>query len=657
MPKNSPVSTRPSLRLAKTRKGLAIAAVPTAIAVGLSLLPSAAAQSSSTDAVANLGGNGSNLSDSIAPKDPPVRTPISTEYPDVPDLPAGVKVNRVEYLTNRLLKVYIQSAAMPDKERVVQIQLARDWYSSPDKTFPEVWALDGLRARDDESGWIIETNILSQYADRNVNVIMPVGGESSFYSDWEKPDQGDHYMWETFLTRELIPVLDNEYRSNKKRAIVGISMGGTAAVNLAERNPQLFDFVGSFSGYLDTTSRGMPEAIQAAQTDAGGYTSSNMWGAPYSQGWIDHDPKLGTEALKDMTVYVSSGSGKDDFGVGQSVSKGPANMAGVGLEVISRMSTQTFVNYAKRAGVEPITRFRPTGVHSWEYWQFEMNAAWSSIADALQIPKEDRGADCAPIGAIAQATESGVIGNCINNEYDVAKGGKAQDFQGGTAYWSPQTGAHAIFGRIGARYANEGGPEGWLGFPKTGEEKTPDGRGRYVHFENGSIYWTPDKGAWAIPHDMVDAWGETGWENGILKYPVGQAKAVGDGFIQEFEGGMLTRNPDDSHSLVFGAIGAKYQEMGGPESKLGYPKGNEHAIEGGWFQEFEHGSIYFSGPSGAHYILNGAIKDEWGKRDWERGEMGWPTEDYKEIAAGGLTQKFQHGTISEIMGQVKVEKS
>ncbi len=32
------------------------------------------------------------------------------------------------------------------------------------------------------------------------------------------------------------------------------------------------------------------------------------------QDWSDHDPKLRIEALKDMKVYVSSGSGKDDYG-------------------------------------------------------------------------------------------------------------------------------------------------------------------------------------------------------------------------------------------------------------------------------------------------------------------------------------------------------
>ena len=168
------------------RRRMALVALPTAAVLGLSLIPFAGAQSS-------LPGGGS-LSDSFAPDTPPQRDPIDTTYPEVEGLPEGVDVNRVEYLSPRHVKVYIQSAAMPEQEQVVQILLARDWYSQPDKDFPEVWALDGLRARDDESGWTIETNIEKFYADKNVNVIMPVGGESSFYTDWEEPDNAKHYM-------------------------------------------------------------------------------------------------------------------------------------------------------------------------------------------------------------------------------------------------------------------------------------------------------------------------------------------------------------------------------------------------------------------------------------------------------------------------------
>ena len=630
------------------RRRMALVALPTAAVLGLSLIPLAGAQS-------ELPG-GSSLSDSFAPSKPLDREPINTTYPEVEGLPEGVDVNRVDYLSPRHLKVYIQSAAMPEHEQVVQILLARDWYSQPDKQFPEVWALDGLRARDDESGWTIETNIEQYYADKNVNVIMPVGGESSFYTDWAEPDNGKHYMWETFLTQELVPILDNQFRSNKQRAVVGISMGGTAAMNLAQRHPYLYDFVGSFSGYLDTTSPGMPQAIQAAQMDAGGYNAEKMWGPLYSQEWYNHDPKLGIKELGDMTTYVSAGSGQDDYGSPDSVAKGEANLAGIGLEVLSRMSTDSFAKRAKREGVDVISKLRPSGVHSWEYWQFEMTQAWPYIADTFGLGEVDRGADCEVTGEIAKVTGNGEIGNCLNDEY-VVDDGRAQDFSGGTAYWSPDSGAHALYGRINARYAEMGGPTSWLGFPTTGEKTTPDGVGRFVHFENGSIYWTPSTGAHAITKSMMKPWGANGYETGDLKYPIAPVVNIdGGGQYQFFQNGVLVEAKQDGKKkgyIVHGAIGAKYKDMGGPNSAAGAPRGGEKKLKKGAFQEFENGNIYWSKDTGAHFIPYGDIFDHWGENGFENGKYGYPTSDQEDILAGGLKQDFQDGTITTTMGMTR----
>jgi diacylglycerol O-acyltransferase/trehalose O-mycolyltransferase len=52
---------------------------------------------------------------------------------------------------------------------------------------PAVYLLDGLRARDDRSGWDIETNVFDQFAGSGISVVAPVGGRSSFYSDWYGP--------------------------------------------------------------------------------------------------------------------------------------------------------------------------------------------------------------------------------------------------------------------------------------------------------------------------------------------------------------------------------------------------------------------------------------------------------------------------------------
>ena len=70
-----------------------------------------------------------------------------------------------------------------------------------------VYLLDGLRARDDRNGWDIETGAFSWFDGSGVSVVAPVGGMSSFYTDWYRPAVGDGttqtYKWETFLTSEL----------------------------------------------------------------------------------------------------------------------------------------------------------------------------------------------------------------------------------------------------------------------------------------------------------------------------------------------------------------------------------------------------------------------------------------------------------------------
>lgn len=643
---------RPSSRGASRRVGAAILAVPLSVALALPLAAPAAAQGGS------LGGLGNYLD----PDDVPERPTQETTDQDLPGLPDGVDVDRVEWLSDRWANVYINTPSMPGEPVLVQILLARDWYSQPDRDFPSVWALDGLRARDDESGWTLSTNIQQFYADKNVNVIMPVGGASSFYTDWEEdPEEGTTYNWETFLTQELPAVLREGWRTTEQRAITGISMGGTAAVNLAQRHPELFQFVGSFSGYLDTTSPGVPQAINFATKEGNGFDAQRMWGSYGSARWDENDPKQHVDKLKDMTVYVSAGNGNagpyDEQG---EIPGYPANPAAFGLEAMSRMTTQTFANAANRGDVDVVTKYRSSGTHDWPYWQYEMTQAWPYIAQTFGLSEEDRGANCAATGRIAEAEKrqrSQNLGACTTDEYDAANGGKVQDFRNGRIYWKKDAeNAWASWGRIGARYSEMGGAGSWLGYP-TGEEQTglKDG-GVLQRFENGIIYWTPQTGAVAVKNDIVDAWGATEWESGAFGYPVSAAEAVKDGAVQQFQNGVAVRDKDGEVRMIEGQIGSKYVEAGGPDdSGLGFPTSEEIKIKGGALTQFEHGNIYWSASTGAHIIRYGSIFDAWGEEKWEQGRFGFPVEDQQSIDAGGEVVKFQNGEIREVNGNVEKE--
>ena len=136
-----------------------------------------------------------------------------------------------------------------------------------------LYLLDGLRARNDANAWSFETNAMDQYRNDNITLVMPVGGESSFYSDWYAPSnfngQQITYKWETFLTEELPNFLANYGVSPTNNAVLGLSMGGSAALTLAAYHRDQFKFAGSLSGYLNISAPGMREAIRVAMLDAG----------------------------------------------------------------------------------------------------------------------------------------------------------------------------------------------------------------------------------------------------------------------------------------------------------------------------------------------------------------------------------------------------
>jgi uncharacterized protein with LGFP repeats len=126
-----------------------------------------------------------------------------------------------------------------------------------------------------------------------------------------------------------------------------------------------------------------------------------------------------------------------------------------------------------------------------------------------------------------------------SEEMDTAdRRGRVRDFQGGSIYWSPATGAHEVHGAIRVRWAQLGGERG-LGFPLTDELGTPDGRGRFNHFEHGSIYWTPETGAHDVRGPIRDKWEEMGWETSRLRYPKSDQRKHGDTLSNEFEGGAI----------------------------------------------------------------------------------------------------------------------
>ena len=252
-----------------------------------------------------------------------------------------------------------------------------------------VYLLDGLRARDDYSGWDIETPAFEWFHESGISVVMPVGGQSSFYTDWYSPssfnNQAYTYKWETFLANELPAWLAaNKQISTTGNGVVGLSMAGGAALILSAFHPGQFSYAASLSGFLNPSTTFMKQAIRVAMLDAGGYNVDNMWGPPWDPAWKRNDPveqvaRIAGNGTRLWIYCAPGGSTPLDENADPNQSFNATS-----LETLAIGSNKRFQErYAKAGGSNATFNFPPAGNHSWAYWGAQLQALKPDLISTL----------------------------------------------------------------------------------------------------------------------------------------------------------------------------------------------------------------------------------------------------------------------------------
>src|SRR6476646_7938916 len=272
---------------------------------------------------------------------------------------------------------------------------------------PGVYLLDGLRAQDDFNGWDINTPAFEWYLDSGLAVVMPVGGQSSFYSDWYKPACGKSgcstYKWETFLTSELPAYLAaNKGVDPGRNAAVGLSMAGSASMTLAIYPPKQFQYAASLSGFLNLSEGWWPMLVGISMGDAGGYKADDMWGKTEdpNSAWKRNDPmvQMATLVANNTRIWVYCGNGTpNDLSAGASA----GNLFNAKfLEGFTLRTNKTFQEqYIAAGGKNGVFNFPSNGVHDWPYWGSQLQQMKPDIQRVL-------GATPQPSPAVAAASAS-----------------------------------------------------------------------------------------------------------------------------------------------------------------------------------------------------------------------------------------------------------
>lgn len=121
-----------------------------------------------------------------------------------------------------------------------------DNYGAVGARYPVLYLLHGLFGT--FHNWTELTRIREYASSCQLIIVTPEGGD-----DWYT-DRGPGEEHESYLIRELVPAVDERFRtisSRGGRGIAGNSMGGYGAFKIALKYPEMFAFAASFSGAFD----------------------------------------------------------------------------------------------------------------------------------------------------------------------------------------------------------------------------------------------------------------------------------------------------------------------------------------------------------------------------------------------------------------------
>ncbi|MBF6435053.1 alpha/beta hydrolase [Nocardia cyriacigeorgica] len=292
---------------------------------------------------------------------------------------------------DRTVQLRVHSASM-DTDIMVNVQRPAD-RSVPR---PTLYLLNGGGGGQDSATWQKNTDVLRFLADKDVNVVQPIGGRWSYYTDWRARDPKlGVYKWKTFLTEELPPLIDAEFGTTGVNAIAGLSTSGTSVLQLPIAKPGLYRAVAAYSGCAQISDPIGQQFVKMAVESWGGGDTDNMYGPPGDPMWAANDPYVNAEGLRGLKLFISTGTGIPgmfDVYNGTHMQPGPrgfANQLVLGglIEAAVNWCTHNLRDRLHQLGIPATFDFQPTGTHSWGYWQQAMKDSWPVLADGLGLPR------------------------------------------------------------------------------------------------------------------------------------------------------------------------------------------------------------------------------------------------------------------------------
>ncbi|MEV6216725.1 alpha/beta hydrolase family protein [Nocardia sp. NPDC051833] len=296
----------------------------------------------------------------------------------------------VTSVDGRQVTVRIYSAAMA---REVSVKVQRPADASVPR--PALYLVNGAGGGEDTATWEQNTDVVDFLAGKDVNVVMPVGGAWSYYTDWRSTDPRlGVNKWRTFFLDELPALVDTMFETTGRNAIAANSMTVTSVLQLAIAKPGLFRSVAAYSGCAQISDPVGRQFVNVV-VGTGGGDASNMYGPPGDPEWVANDPVVNAEGLRGTKLYISNGNGlpgeHDKLGDPHLITWGPVGLAnqivvGGVIEAATSWCTENLRERLAELDIPATFDVDTQGTHSWGYWQKAFKNSWPLLAEGMEIP-------------------------------------------------------------------------------------------------------------------------------------------------------------------------------------------------------------------------------------------------------------------------------
>ncbi len=218
-------------------------------------------------------------------------------------------------------------------------------------------------------------------------IVTPRGGVG-YWNDWYNNGAGGPPKYETFVVKQLIPLIDANYRTlgdRAHRAIMGESGGGYGVLLYAAKYPQLFVAAASLSGTPDITGPAGQAVFPVAPTLDGGLPNAihGPWLTDEVR-WRGNNPAdlAGNLIGIDLQMFIGSGIPSLLYGESAAETTGGCALEGGIVRPTSMTMHQDLINL----GIPHAWTDIPWGCHSVALFRYEISQAIPRFAQLFANP-------------------------------------------------------------------------------------------------------------------------------------------------------------------------------------------------------------------------------------------------------------------------------